>query len=78
MQPSGAELASSSRGSSLGQMGAAGEDGVLSEATNLLLGQVDSTRRKYAHEAEQLRVRLPLQLGKPSHRYRSLAALPLH
>ncbi len=40
-----------------------GEEGVLSEATNLLLGQVDTTRRKYAHEAEELRVG-PLRRSK--------------
>lgn len=56
LHTSGAELASDSRASSFGQSAAA-EEGVLSEATNLLLGQVDSTRRKYAHEAEELRVR---------------------
>lgn len=63
LHPTAAELASSSRGSSLGQNGA--EDGVLSEATNMLLGQVDSTRRKYAHEVEQLRVRSFIGLGNP-------------
>lgn len=39
---------------------AAGENGaeeaVLAETTNMLLAQVDATRRKYAHEAESLKV----------------------
>ena len=50
---SGDARSSGSQGS--GERGA--EEAVLAETTNLLLAQVDATRRKYAHEAESLKVR---------------------
>ncbi len=55
MQGSGAELATGSRSSSLGEGGGSGEDAVLSDATNVLPGQADLHRRKHAHELDAMK-----------------------
>jgi hypothetical protein len=55
LHDSGAQLATSSRSSSLGHTGPS-EDAVLSDATNLLLGHTDIQRRKHTPDVEALKV----------------------